>query len=165
MTNASPKLVKVFCGELCLSDRCTSTELNLLNSNMNNLEANIVTGYDKFVKDPENLPPKILDLIQIASYVFCADRLVNRGSRRSLSNRAWGRNFEFHIPVLDHVFWNNQMLKNALSEALVFMTGDRKYNFVFERSELGHLPKTELKQLSLFNENTETFNRVDYSDV
>jgi len=165
MTNASPKLVKVFCSELCRSDRCTSTELNLLNRKINSLEANIVTGYNKFVKDPENLPPRILDLIQIASYVFCADRLVNRGDRRSLSNKAWGRNFEFHIPVLDYDFWNNQMLQNALSEALVFMTGDRKYNFIFERSELGHLPKTDLKQLSLFNDNTEPFNGMDSADV
>jgi hypothetical protein len=131
MTNASPKLVKVFCGELCHSVRCTSTELNLLNRDINGLEANITIRYEKFVRDPENLPPRVLDLLQIAAYVFCSDRLIFRGDRKSISNKAWGRSFEFHIPVLDYSFWDNQVLKTALSEALVFMTGDRKYNFIF----------------------------------
>jgi hypothetical protein len=155
MTKASPKLVKVFCGELCNTTKCTSTELNLLNRNINELETNITIGYDKFVKDPENLSPRILDLLQIAAHVFCADRLINRGGRDSLGNEAWGRSFEFHIPVLDYEFWSNQPLQNALSEALVFMTGDRKYSFVFEQSALGHLPKTEYKQLSIFNDEIE----------
>jgi len=60
MTNASPKLVKVFCGELCRSNECTSTELNLLNRDINGLEANITIGYAKFVKEPENLPASVL---------------------------------------------------------------------------------------------------------
>jgi len=81
MTTASPKLVKVFCGELCRSVECTSTELNLLNRNINGLEANITIGYEKFVKDPENLPPRILDFLQIAAHIFCADRLIYRGGR------------------------------------------------------------------------------------
>ena len=155
MTNASPKLVKIFCGELCRSAACTSTELNLLNRDINGLKANITIGYTKFVNEPENLPPRILDLLQIAAHVFCADRLVYRGDRGSISNKAWGRSFEFHFPVLDYDFWSNQTLRNALSEALVFMTGDRKYNFVFEKSELGHLPKPALKQLSLFEDDVE----------
>jgi hypothetical protein len=165
MTNASPKLVRVFCGELCRSVECTSTELNLLNRNINGLEANITIGYAKFVKEPENLPPRILDLLQIAAHVFCADRLVFRGSRDSISNKAWGRSFEIHIPVLDYDFWNNQALQNALSEALVFMTGDRKYSFVFEKSELGHLPKADLKQLSLFEDEVIQIDGADKADV
>jgi len=165
MTNASPKLVKVFCGELCRSIECTSTELNLLNRDINGLEANIKIGYAKFVKEPENLPPRILDLLQIAAHVFCADRLIYRGGRDSISNKAWGRSFEFHIPVLDYDFWNNQTLQKALSDALVFMTGDRKYNFVFEKSKLGHLPKSELKQLSLFGDEVEQIEGTDGDDV
>jgi 7-cyano-7-deazaguanine synthase in queuosine biosynthesis len=165
MTNASPKLVKVFCGELCRSIECTSTELNLLNRDINGFEANITIGYAKFVKEPENLPPRILDLLQIAAHVFCADRLIYRGGRDSISNKAWGRSFEFHIPVLDYDFWSNQTLQNALSDALVFMTGDRKYSFVFEKSKLGHLPKSELKQLSLFGDAVEQIDGTDGADV
>ena len=165
MTSVSPKLVKIFCGELCRSDTCTSTELNLLNRNINGLGANITIGYTKFVKEPENLPPRILDLLQIAAHIFCTDRLVYRGDRNSISNKAWGRSLEFHIPVLDYDFWNNQALKNALSEALVFMTGDRKYNFVFEKSELGHLPKPNLKQLSLFEDEVEQIVGADRADI
>jgi len=164
MTNTSPKLVKVFCGELCRSAECSSTELNLRTRKIDGLEANITVKYDEFVRAPENLPPKILDLLQIAAYVFCADRLVNRGARESLSNDAWARSFEFHIPVLDYDFWNNPALQNALSEALVFMTGDRKYRFVFKPSRLGHLPQT-VRQLSIFKDEFEFYDGIENADV
>ena len=165
MIDVSPKLIKVYCGELCRSTEHTSTELNLLNRDINNLEANISIEYAKFVKEPENLPPRILDFLQIAAHVYCADRLVHRGERDSISNNAWARSLEFHVPVLDYDFWNNPLLKKALSDALVFMTGDRKYDFVFHKSELGHLPKEEFKQLTIFSDEDKLVEGGDDSDV
>ena len=148
----SSNLVKVFCDELCQSNNCSSSELNLLSRKINGIEANITIKYDKFVKEPENLSPKILDLLSIAAHVFCADRLIYRGDTKSLNNSAWARNFQFHIPVLDYDFWNNSLLQKALSDALVFMTGDKYYDFIFENSKLGHLPKDRIGQMSLFND-------------
>ena len=165
MTNPSPKIVKVYCGELCKSNSCDTTELNLLNREINGVEPNITIGYNRFVKDPENLPPKILDLLNIAAHVHCADRLVHRGDRDRLNYDAWARSFEFHIPVLDLDFWNNQALKIALAEALTFMTGDRKYSFVFEQSALGHFPKIEYKQLFLFKDDIEYVDGDNNTDV
>jgi 7-cyano-7-deazaguanine synthase in queuosine biosynthesis len=165
MTNSSPNFVKVFCGELCSSNPHSATEVNILNREINGIEANINVGYDRFVKDPESLPQRILDLLNIAAHIYCADRLVHRGERKSLDNNAWARSFEFHFPVLDLAFWNRQEVKNALSEALTFMTGDRIYNFVFEQSALGHLPKTEYKQLSIFKDEVEYIEGDNNTDV
>lgn len=165
MNNKSPKVVKIYCGELCNSDKCESEEINLLNYDYNELEQNVIIGYDRFVNDPETLPPRILDFLYIAAMVFCADRQVNRGERTSLSNDAWARSFEFHIPVLDINFWENESLQKALSDALCFMTGDRSYSFVFEKSVLGLLPKEEYKQLAIFNKETDRIGGSENVDV
>lgn len=165
MNNKPLKIVKVYCGELCKSNRCEAEEINLINYDCNELEQNIVIGYDKFVNDPETLPSRILDFLYIAAMVFCADRQVNRGERSSLSNDAWARSFEFHIPVLDIDFWTNKSLQKALSEALCFMTGDRSYTFLFVKSTLGLLPKEEYKQLAIFNKETDRIGDSDNVDV
>ena len=78
------KKISVYCGELCTSSNCDSETINLLNSDCGELEANIAVGLQKFVEDPEALPPRIIDLLQLASYIYCADRLANRGERESL---------------------------------------------------------------------------------
>jgi hypothetical protein len=159
------KTVQVYCGELCNSDKCESEEINLINYDCNGLEQNVVIGFDKFVNDPETLPSRILDFLYIAAMVFCADRQVNRGERTSLSNDAWARSFEFHIPVLDIDFWENDSLKKALSDALCFMTGDRSYTFLFKKSTEGLLPKKDYEQLSIFNSEAERIGDSGNVDV
>lgn len=165
MSNKPLKTVKVYCGELCKSNKCNAEELNLLNYEFGGLEQNIVIGYDKFVNDPELLKPRILDFLYIAAMVFCADRQIDRGERTSLNNSAWARSFEFHIPVQDIDFWENPSLQKALSDALCFMTGDRSYTFVFKASTHGLLPKMDYKQLSIFNGEVEHIGNVENVDV
>jgi hypothetical protein len=47
-----------------------------------------------------NVPDVIVDLIEIASYVYCADQAVTRGGEGVLvSGAGWRRHFLFHIPV------------------------------------------------------------------
>ncbi|MDR3361368.1 MAG: hypothetical protein LBO64_00720 [Desulfovibrio sp.] len=116
MTSTSPKTVTVYCGELCQSNKCNATILNLLNRPLNGIEANISIGYEKFVKDPESLPPRILDLLQLAAHVFCADRLIDRGERASVNYGSWARTIEIHLPVLDIDFWENADLQHSLSD-------------------------------------------------
>jgi len=103
--------IDVFCGELCTSSICGPKELNLLNYDVNGLEANVTIGYENFVLDPKTLPDRVLDLLQIAAMVFCADRMVRRGERDSISNQSWARSFFFHLSVLDYDFWNNTRVK------------------------------------------------------
>ena len=149
MSQELPKIIRVNCGEACHTSICTAEEINLLYSDIGTLTANISVGFDKFVEDAEELPLRVIDLLQIAAYVFCADRMANRGERSSINNSSWSRSFEFHIPVLDFDFWQNDLVKSALNNALTFMTGDRKYVFYFIRSSINPT-EVDNKQYSLF---------------
>lgn len=84
-----------------------------------------------FVDQLYYLPPRILDLLEIAAYVFAADRWTTRGPKDALEFRAWMRSMQFVIRVREVEFWNRPVVKNKLVEALVFMTGDREYDFEF----------------------------------
>lgn len=152
MSNSPENPINVFCGSLCQSATCEPNLINLINFKVNDLEPNVTIGYEKFVSDPQLLPDRILDLLQIAGMVFCADRMARRGERDSISNRSWARSFFFHIPVLDHEFWRDERVQSALSEALRFMTGDRSYEFDFVEANQGHFEEREYQQISVFSE-------------
>ena len=144
------RVINVFCGESCKSSCCNSDEINLSNFDTANILANITTRFDRFVDTPQDLPERIIDLLHIASYVFCADRCANRGARSSISNASWSRSWRFTIPVIDWNFWTTDEVHMALSKALAFMTGDRSYEFHFTKAE--HRPlKDEQYQTSLFS--------------
>lgn len=86
----------------------------------------------QFVQDVYHLPERILDLLEIASYVFAADRCISRGPKDALEYHAWSRRIEFHTRVRDYDFWIQPVVTTALSDALTFMTGDAEYAFHFE---------------------------------
>ena len=150
MTESTPKVINVICGEICTSRTYTSTEINLINRDYNGVEANVSFCYEKFVKNPEDIPERILDLLQIASFVFCADRMASRGAHDSVTNVGWARTFHFAIPVLDLDFWSSDNVKKHLNDALTFMTGDRKYEFSFVKAQ-EHTISTKYVQLKLFS--------------
>ena len=161
MTESTPNVISVVCGELCTSRDCISTEINLLHREINGISANVLLRYERFVNAPEEIPERILDLLQIASYIFCADRMANRGSRDSITNSGWARTFSLKIPVIDISFWEDDSVKRYLSEALVFMTGDRRYSFEFIKSQDQILPNT-FHQLALFSEaESDLINAID----
>lgn len=111
MSKSPEKIVHVYCGGLCQSASCGPEEINLINYKINGFDPNVTIGYAEFVNEPQNLPDRVLDLLQIAAMVFCADRMVRRGERDSISNQAWARSFQFHISVLDFDFWNKPEVK------------------------------------------------------
>jgi hypothetical protein len=164
MNRRTPNKIQVFCGELCKSEKCDSSTLNLLHIDINEIVANIEIGYTKFVNNPELIPPRVLDLLQIAAYVFCADRMAHRGDRDSLNNETWARTFEFNIPVYDFTFWNSTNTKKALCTALEFMTGDRKYSFKFYKLNVDVI-KDNNKQLSIFTNEYMTIDEATATDV
>ena len=164
MSHTSPKTATVYCGELCHSSDCTATTLNLLNRPINGLKANITINYEKFVNDPESLKPRILDLLQLAALVFCADRLISRGERTSRDNESWARTIEVHLPVIDFDFWTDPALQVALSECLQFMTGDRKYSFIFKKANLSPIEPLA-RQLSLFTDEIGLVDGADTAEV
>lgn len=157
----SNKTIKVNCGQLCESNECNSSILNLLNQDIRNITSNIKLGLEKFVNNPESLSTRVIDLLHIAAYVFCADRMVSRGQRTSLSNSGWARSFEFHIPVDDIDFWSDSRVSLSLRNALEFMTGDRSYSFNFVK--VGAYSSQQ--QLSLFKDEYNTLTEASITDV
>jgi hypothetical protein len=95
-------------------------------------ERNIELALPNFVRGVYQLPDRPLDLLEIAAYVFSADRLIRRGERDDVEYHAWARSFEFRIRVRDHTFWSQDDVNHKLSEALTFITGDRDFTFLFQ---------------------------------
>jgi hypothetical protein len=127
-----PQSYNFFCGEnVTRADPVNDYQLSYYD--IGDFKANVSAKFAKFHPDITALQPKILDLLEIAIYVFSSDRSVLRGDRHSLNNKKWARTFNFCIPVRDIDFWNNEKIASSLSEALGFMSGDRKYNFFFEK--------------------------------
>src|SRR5688572_24041069 len=46
-----------------------------------------------------NFPDQIKDLLEIASYIYVADRKVKRGTDESIEFHSWSRKLLFKIPV------------------------------------------------------------------
>ena len=92
---------------------------------------NIKLALPDFVRTVFHLPDRILDLLEIAAYVFCADRLISRGGIANVEYHSWSRSFHFVIKVRDFKFWNTLDVKEKLKAALVFMSGDQSYSFTF----------------------------------
>lgn len=160
----SIRTIDVYCGELCNSHQCGNGIVNLLHNEINGISPNITIGLSNFVSNPEKLPPRILDLLHISAYVFCADRFSDRGRRTSLNNSSWARSFNFHIPVLDLDFWTSSEVAMKMSKALKFMTGDRQYNFIFEKSNIQPI-EIGNGQLSLFSHEYTTLEEAEITDV
>ena len=109
---------------------------------------NVRLALPDFVRGVFHLPNRILDLLEIAAYIFCADRRISRGDKAGMEYHGWSRLFHFVIKVRDFDFWNTPGIKEKLENALVFMTGDRAYHFTFQR---GHAtPPADLFDREMF---------------
>lgn len=80
-----------------------------------------------------NLPLLFTDLLEISTYVFCADQAVTRGGDGTANVGAnWRRQFHFVIPVRQPSFWKRQEVIEALIETLGFLSED-DYTFTFQK--------------------------------
>ena len=93
---------------------------------------NMNVSLPAFERKMLQVPARILDLLEVAAYVFCADRLIRRGAKDDVEYQTWSRDLEFHIRVRDLAFWERREVQALLRSALEFMSGDRTYEFVFE---------------------------------
>lgn len=93
---------------------------------------NVTVGLPAFIENVLHLPARVLDLLEIASYVFAADRLISRGDKEALEYHAWSLDLHFVMRVRDIGFWKRKVVKETLAEALRFMSGHRSYSFTFE---------------------------------
>lgn len=107
-----------------------------------NRQANVRIGLPDFVSGVYHLPDRVLDLLELAAYVYCADRMTSRGQVKALEYHAWARSLDFVVRVRDHEFWRQKEVSDSLAGALEFMTGDNRYRFTFQP---GHItPPTGL---------------------
>ncbi|MER8822612.1 7-cyano-7-deazaguanine synthase [Mesorhizobium sp. M0991] len=83
----------------------------------------------------DEIPDPLADVLEIAAYVFSADRLVPRVKDDSREIGAeWQRRLRFRIPVRNEALWNSREVKDALLEGLSFLSGDE---FAFEFTHAG----------------------------
>lgn len=73
-----------------------------------------------------NWDPVVFDAMVVAAAVEYCDRSLRR------SVRVWGRAFQVRVPVHDPDRWNSPEVRDALHDALGFLTGDR-WQFRFLR--------------------------------
>ncbi|WP_288901517.1 7-cyano-7-deazaguanine synthase [uncultured Sneathiella sp.] len=81
------------------------------------------------------LPAHVIDLIEIASFVYAIDASISRGGLRDQGmGTKWHRRFLVTIPVRDLSLWDRLEVKQELEETLLFLSGDR-FDFTFTRLE------------------------------
>jgi hypothetical protein len=88
-----------------------------------------------------NVPDLLIDLLEVAAYVYCADQRLSRGSNK-LTNfgESWRRSLRFSIPVRHPELWRDPDVQEALSETLGFLSDD-SYQFDFRKAEAPVQPK------------------------
>jgi hypothetical protein len=80
-----------------------------------------------------NIHPVLVDLLEIATYVYCADQATTRGGDTSKDYGArWRRHFQFHIPVREPDLWSSKAVLATLRDTLEFLSDD-EYEFTFEK--------------------------------
>jgi hypothetical protein len=78
-----------------------------------------------------DVPDVLTDLVEIASYVYCADQAITRGAEGVLEfGIRWRRNFIFHIPVRLPAIWSSQAVLDVLRTTLSTLSEDT-YEFRF----------------------------------
>jgi hypothetical protein len=82
----------------------------------------------------KNVPDLLIDLVEIAAYVYCADQAASRGGEAQFGMGSdWRRRFRFVIPVRHPDHWSNPKVLEPLGDALSFLSED-DYAFEFEKA-------------------------------
>jgi Queuosine biosynthesis protein QueC len=72
-----------------------------------------------------NIPDVLVDLLEVASYIYAADSAIPRGGRIDAQMGArWRRKFRFVIPVRLPDLWSSDSVLSALVETLSFLSED-----------------------------------------
>ena len=96
-------------------------------------DANVNIRFENVAKvfGPD-LSARLVDFLEIASYVYSADCATSRGKawRDDNSTEPWGRDFAFVIAVRDPAFWGATKIRKLIEEVLGFLSND-KYSLTF----------------------------------
>ncbi|MBK7358113.1 MAG: 7-cyano-7-deazaguanine synthase [Saprospiraceae bacterium] len=109
-----------------------ASHLHRFSYDHNSKERNINIGLPHFIKTVNcHFPDRIKDLVEIAGYIYAADRMIKRGNPEQVEYHSWARKFHFHIKVRDYNFWKQKQISERLNDALCFIAGDLDYKFTF----------------------------------
>lgn len=88
-----------------------------------------------------NVPDLLIDLLEVAAYVYCADQRLGRGSDK-LTNfgENWRRSLRFSIPVRQLEAWQDPDVQEILADTLGFLSDD-SYEFDFRIAEAPVQPR------------------------
>ena len=78
------------------------------------------------LQDP---PEPFADLVEIATYIYCADQAVRRTEAAGSFGDGWRRDFFFRIPVRCPDIWGDQRVQEVLRTTLSFLSDD---TYLFE---------------------------------
>lgn len=89
-----------------------------------------------------NVPDLLIDLLELAAYVYCADQRIGRGSEK-LPNfgEDWRRSLHFSIPVRQLDVWQDPEINDLLIETLGFLSDD-SYEFDFRQAQAPAQPQS-----------------------
>lgn len=134
MTNSNSHIV--LCGGVSLPRKFKNypeSHVHPLNINRSGPNHNVNLELPHFVKNVNcHFPDRIKDLLEIAGYVYAADRMIGRGSTNLLEYHSWSRTLHFIIKVRDAEFWSDPKIGESLAKALTFVSGDKAYSFSFQ---------------------------------
>jgi hypothetical protein len=81
-----------------------------------------------------NVPDRLIDLIEIAAFIYCADQATSRGGEAQAGMGSdWRRRFRFIIPVRHPDHWSHPKVLEPLCDAISFLSED-DYEFEFEKA-------------------------------
>jgi len=104
------------------------------------------------------LPDLLIDLLELAAYVYCADQRARRGTERlSMAGAAWRRKLHFVIPVRRRDIWESADVREQL-EAMLGYLSDDIYVMEFVDS---HAPVEQAQTYFEFAESGEGFQADD----
>jgi 7-cyano-7-deazaguanine synthase in queuosine biosynthesis len=82
-----------------------------------------------------DIPDVLLDLLEVAAYVYCADQQTRRGSEYLTDYGSdWRREMVFRIPVRSPGVWQSTDVREGLAELLGFLSDDH-YTFEFAAAQ------------------------------
>jgi 7-cyano-7-deazaguanine synthase in queuosine biosynthesis len=80
----------------------------------------------------QDIPEALLDLLDVAAYVYCADQAIPRGGETDRNfGEDWRRKLSFVIPVRQFELWNRSDVQAQVVSTLSFLSED-EYSFRFE---------------------------------
>ncbi len=126
----------VLCGEALRGQPSYQDELRL---NLSGAQPNITLRLEDISRRMvADVPDLLTDLIEVATYVFCADQSVSRGGdmMRGMGSD-WRRKFHIVIPVREPDHWSSPAVLETLTDFLAFLCEDE---FRFEFTELSDAP-------------------------